>query len=76
MKERSRVLTAASAGAAIGGAFGWLYLTDTGRRLRNWLEPALDRFVDDVRQTRALGAKTKAALSEGRGLLTQIKEEL
>src|SRR5438132_7360104 len=48
MSERSRVLTAACAGAALGGIWGWLYTTEGGRRLRDRIEPGFDRFLDEL----------------------------
>jgi hypothetical protein len=36
--ERSRVLTATLFGAIAGGDWGWLYLTEGGRRIRDQIE--------------------------------------
>ena len=70
MDERSRVLTATCVGAAVGGLWGWLYLTETGRRARAQIEPTIDRVVEELRQTRTTGEKAKSAFDEGRQLLT------
>ncbi len=43
--ERSRVLMATFLGAVIGGLYGWLYMTESGRRLRDQIEPKLDDFM-------------------------------
>ena len=72
MSERSRVLTAACAGAALGGIWGWLYTTEGGRRLRDRIEPGFDRFLDELGQARAAGDNTKAAIDEVCQLLTDI----
>jgi hypothetical protein len=72
MDERSRVLTAACAGAAIGGLWGWLYLTESGCGVRNQIGPTIDRFIDDLGRARATGEKAKTAISEGRRFVTDI----
>lgn len=72
MSERSRVVTAACVGAAIGGIWGWLYMTGNGRRLRDRIEPKLDRFRDELAHVQAAGENAKAAIAEGHQLLTAI----
>jgi hypothetical protein len=72
MDERSAGLTATCAGAAIGGIWGWLYLTKSGRHVRDQIEPTIDRFIDEIRRARATGEKAKTAINEGRRLLTDI----
>jgi len=71
MSERSRVVTAACVGAAIGGIWGWLYLTGKGGRVRDQIEPTIDRFVAALDQVLAAGDKTKDAIDEGRRLLAR-----
>ena len=46
--ERSRVLTATLIGAVAGGVWGWLYLTEHGRRIRDQIEPKLDDFIGEI----------------------------
>jgi uncharacterized protein YcfJ len=72
MDDSSRVLTAACVGAVVGGVVGWLYLTGSGRRIRDQVEPGLDRVMNDVKRARAAGEKAKGALSDGRELLADI----
>ena len=31
--------------AAAGGVWGWLYMTENGRRVRNQIDPKLDDFM-------------------------------
>jgi hypothetical protein len=73
MDERSKVLTATFVGAAIGGFWGWLYLTGNGGRVRARIGPTFDRFIDDLAQVRATGEKAKTAIDDGRQLVTDIK---
>ena len=50
--ERSRVLIAALVGAVAGGVWGWLYMTDGGRRVREQIEPKLDDFMNELTRMR------------------------
>jgi len=72
MDDWSRVLTAACVGAVAGGVLGWLYLTGSGRQVRDRVEPGLDRVLNDLKRARAAGEKAKAALGESRELLADI----
>ena len=63
--ERSRVLLATVVGAAAGGLWGWLYLTEGGRRVRMQIEPKLDDFIRELSNVRGTVAKAKTAANEG-----------
>jgi phosphoserine aminotransferase len=76
MTERSRVLTAACAGAVIGGICGWVYLTERGRKVRSQVETVIDRLADEIKQTRETSEKAKFALDEGRRLVTDVKASI
>ena len=65
MDERSRVLMATFLGAVIGGAWGWLYMTENGRRVRDQIEPKLDDFVNELTRMRGTVEKARSAASEG-----------
>ena len=65
MDERSRVLTATVLGAIAGGVWGWLYLTDNGRRVRSQIEPKLDDFVRELHTMRGTVEKARNAANEG-----------
>jgi len=41
VSERTQVVAATLAGAAVGGLIGYLYFTAGGRRLRREIEPRL-----------------------------------
>jgi len=63
--ERSRVLTATVIGAVAGGVWGWLYLTEQGRRIRDQIEPRLDDFIGEISRVRGTVEKARAAADEG-----------
>lgn len=65
MDERSRVLTATVLGAVAGGMWGWLYLTENGRRLRHQIEPKLDDFMRELSNVRGTVEKARTAANEG-----------
>lgn len=65
MDERSRVLMASLIGAVAGGAWGWLYLTDHGRRIRDQIEPRLDDFINEITRARGTVDKARTAANEG-----------
>jgi hypothetical protein len=63
--ERSRVLMATLMGAVIGGTWGWLYMTEQGRRVRDQIEPKLDDFVNELTRMRGTVEKARSAANEG-----------
>ena len=65
MDERSRVALAAFLGAVVGGVWGWLYMTDNGRRVRDQVEPKLDAFVNELTRMRGTVEKARSAANEG-----------
>ncbi len=65
MDERSRVLMATLVGAVAGGVWGWLYLTDGGRRVRDQIEPRLDDFMNELTRMRGTVEKARSAANEG-----------
>ena len=65
MDERSRVLLATCLGAVAGGVWGWLYLTDHGRSVRNQIEPKLDDFMNELTRMRGTVEKARTAANEG-----------
>jgi hypothetical protein len=52
-------------GAAAGAAWGYLYLTESGRRVRTQIEPKLDDFVGELHRMRGTIDKAKRAANEG-----------
>lgn len=65
MDERSRVLMATMLGAIVGGVWGWLYMTENGRRVRDQIEPKLDDFVNELTRMRGTVEKARNAANEG-----------
>ena len=65
MDERSRVLAATFLGAVIGGVWGWLYMTESGRRVRDQIEPRLDDFLGEITRVRGTVEKARTAANEG-----------
>jgi hypothetical protein len=63
--ERSRVLTATFIGAVVGGIWGWLYMTERGRRIRDQIEPKLDDFIGEISRVRGTVEKARSAADEG-----------
>ena len=72
MDERSRVLMATFMGAVIGGVWGWLYMTENGRRVRDQIEPKLDDFMNEVTRVRGTVEKARSAANEGWRSLNDI----
>lgn len=65
MEERSRVLLATVLGAVVGGVWGWLYMTEQGRRVRGQIEPKLDDFIREIHNLRGTVDKARTAATEG-----------
>ena len=72
VEERSRVLLATLMGAVAGGVWGWLYLTEGGRRVRLQIEPKLDDFVRELSNVRGTVDKARTAANEGWRSLNEI----
>ena len=72
MDERSRVLLATLMGAVVGGVWGWLYLTEGGRRIRDQIEPKLDDFISEVTRVRGTVEKARTAANEGWRSLSEM----
>jgi hypothetical protein len=63
--ERSRVLLATCLGAVVGGVWGWLYMTENGRRVRDQIEPKLDDWMHELARVRGTVEKARSVASEG-----------
>lgn len=72
MDDRTRVLIATCAGALAGGVFGFLYLTDAGRRVRERIDPQIDEFVAEVRRLKHTVEKARAAADESWRTLQEV----
>jgi hypothetical protein len=54
------------AGAAIGAAFAFLFLTSKGHRLLDNAEPWLNDMIGDLQRLRSAAGKAREAMDEGR----------
>src|SRR5215207_483392 len=70
--ERSRIVMAAFLGAVAGGLWGWLYMTENGRRVRDQIEPKLDDLVNEIGRIRGTVEKARTAASEGLRSLNDV----
>jgi gas vesicle protein len=50
VNERAAIWLGVIAGAVVGGALGYLYLSDRGRELREDLEPAVSDLLAELRK--------------------------
>ena len=72
MDERSKVLMATLIGAVAGGVYGWLYMTEHGRRVRDQIEPKLDDFMSELTRMRGTVEKARTAANEGWRSLNEV----
>ena len=72
MDERSRVLMATFLGAVAGGLLGWLYMTESGRHVRDQIEPKLDDFMNELTRMRGTVEKARTAANEGWRSLNEV----
>ena len=72
MDERSRVLMATVLGAVVGGVWGWLYMTEQGRRVRDQIESKLDDFLSELTRVRGTVEKARTAAAEGMRSLSEM----
>jgi len=70
--ERSRVLLATCLGAVAGAVWGWLYMTDNGRRVRDQIEPKLDDLMHEFTRVRGTVEKARNVASEGLRSLNDV----
>jgi hypothetical protein len=66
------VLVATCIGAVIGGVWGWLYLTENGRSVRDQIEPKLDDLISEMGRVRGTVEKARAAANDGWRSLSDI----
>jgi gas vesicle protein len=65
MRDRTAVLLGLVAGAVVGGAAGWLFLTPGGRRLRQDLGPRFDDLAERAVELRDTATRAQRAANEG-----------
>jgi len=52
-------------GAVAGGVWGWLYMTENGRRVRDQIEPKLDDLMHELTRVRSTVEKARNVAGEG-----------
>ena len=72
MREKTGVLIGLVAGAAIGGAAGWLYLTEDGRRFRARLDPLFQDLAEGAVRLRETALRAERAASESLRTLRDV----
>ena len=63
---------AACLGVVAGGIWGWLYLTENGRHIREQIEPRLDDLIGEMTRVRGTVEKARTAANEGWRSLSDI----
>lgn len=76
MNDSQQVWISAIAGAVVGGLFGYLYLTEPGRRLRQDLEPRLAEIASEVQRARDAAIRAKDAADEGWAAVRRVEGSL
>lgn len=66
MSDRTSILLGALAGAVVGGAAGYLFFTEEGRRLRADLEPKLMDLMGEIDKARSLMDSSTSARADVR----------
>jgi len=64
VNDRAAIWLGALAGAVVGGAFGYLYLTDRGRELREDIEPALSDLLRELGKAWETAEQARATIDE------------
>ena len=65
MDDRSAILMGALVGALAGGAVGYLYFTESGRRMREEFEPRMNDVIAELQRARLAAERAVDAAGEG-----------
>ena len=76
MTDANRVCLASAIGAVAGGVWGYLYLTEPGRRFRMQLEPRIDDFLTEMHRMQGTVHKARAAAGESWASLQEIANDV
>lgn len=76
MNDTTRVAWASALGAVLGGLWGYLYLTEPGRRFRMELEPRIDDFLKELHQVQGTVHKAREAAGESWASLQDIANDV
>jgi hypothetical protein len=72
VSERSQIVGATLAGAAIGGLIGYLFFTASGRRLRGEIEPRVVEASREIVRVRDAVAQAFSVIEDGRRSLERL----
>ena len=72
MRDRLAVLGGAVVGAVVGGVAGYLYLTESGQRLRESLEPRIGELAERADAIRTSARRIQQAGAESLRTLQQV----
>ena len=76
MNDTNRVCWASAIGALVGGVWGYLYLTESGRRFRVQLEPRIDDFLNEMHRMQGTVHKAREAAGESWASLQEIANDV
>lgn len=76
MTDANRVFWASAMGAVVGGMWGYLYLTEGGRRFRTQLEPRIDDFLSELHRMQGTVHKAREAAGESWASLQDIANDV
>ena len=65
MTERTAIYTGAAVGALVGAATTYLFFTDTGRSMRDRMEPAVDDLMREFQKFRRTLEKVGDMANDG-----------
>lgn len=76
MTDSNRVVWASAMGALVGGVWGYLYLTESGRRFRVQLEPRIDDFLNELHRMQGTVHKAREAAGESWASIQEIANDV
>jgi hypothetical protein len=76
VNDSNRVALASVLGALAGGLWGYLYLTESGRRFRMQLEPRIDDFLSEIHRMQGTVHKAREAAGDSWASLQQIANDV
>jgi len=74
--DTNRVCFASAIGALAGGLWGYLYLTESGRRFRVQLEPRIDDFLNEMHRMQGTVHKARQAAGDSWASLQEIANDV
>jgi hypothetical protein len=72
VNDMSRTMAATIAGAAVGGAIGYLFFSPSGRAMRREIEPAIEDLAREIASFRTTVQKAAGVANDGWRLLNEV----